>query len=190
MPVNTSSAKTKGFTLIEIIIGIVVLSISFSVITSLISPVLRQNADQLHMIRAAELGQSMLNEIHQKAFDENSDHAGGRNRCGENSTVCTANVDLGCDGDERVGGQCSRQLFDDVDDYHNLNLTSSMEDSEGNERPLYTGYTLDVTVGNDSNYNGVTNELNDNNQTAKLITVEVTTPMGQTITFSTYRTNF
>jgi prepilin-type N-terminal cleavage/methylation domain-containing protein len=69
--------KQSGFTLIEIIVGIVVLSISYALLTSLIYPLASQSAAQIHQIRAAELGQSMVNEILGKAFDENSDMSGG-----------------------------------------------------------------------------------------------------------------
>ena len=48
--------KSHGFTLIETIIGIVVLSIAFSILTTLIYPLANQSAEQVHQIKAAELG--------------------------------------------------------------------------------------------------------------------------------------
>ncbi len=57
----TARSKGRGFTLIELIVGIVVLSISFSLLTTLILPLSEKSAEQLHQVRAAELGQSMMN---------------------------------------------------------------------------------------------------------------------------------
>ncbi len=56
---NAYRIKTGGFTLVESIVGIVVLAISFSVLTALIYPIAEQSAEQLHQVKAAELGQSV-----------------------------------------------------------------------------------------------------------------------------------
>jgi MSHA pilin protein MshD len=171
----------KGFTLIETVVGIVVLSIAFSIFTTLIYPLANQSAEQVHQIRAAELGQSMINEILGKAFDENSDMSGGAQRCGElNVAACTVSNLLGADSE-------SRATFDDVDDYNQLSLIeSSLED---NLDDIYIGYQIYVEVINDSNYSGGS-DSNDNNFTAKLITVTVTTPQDFNFVFSVYRVNF
>lgn len=171
----------QGFTLIETIVGIVVLSIVFSIFTNLLYPLSNQSAKQVHQIRAAEYGQSMINEILGKAFDENSDMSGGLMRCGEGSTACTATASLGFETGE------SRATFDDVDDYHNLTVIESSL-AEGLD-DTYRGFELNVTVINDSNYDGVS-DGSDNNFTAKLITVTVTTPQDFDFAFAVYRVNF
>ncbi len=172
-------ANQSGFTLIETIVGIVVLSISFAVLTTLLYPATEQSASVLHQIRGAELAQSMLNEIQQKAFDENSDKAGGRLRCGEaDADPCSLNM---ANEESDV-----RELFDDVDDYNGLVYNNG-------DIANYLGFTLTVSVGNDSDFNGITREngdTDDNQYTAKLITVTVTTPTGYVQTFATYRTNY
>jgi MSHA pilin protein MshD len=76
-----SSKTTKGFTLIEIIVGIVVLGVALMVITSALGPLYQRSADPWHQVRAAELGHSLLNEIMARSFDENSDRAGGEFDC-------------------------------------------------------------------------------------------------------------
>ncbi len=188
--------KSQGFTLIETIIGIVVLGISLSILVAVFPTLIKQSADQLHQIRATELAQSMLNEIQHKAFDENSDKSGGLIRCGELAVTCTASAGLGADASE------SRATYDDVDDYDGLSFHASagesIENSQGEALDsLYPGYSISVTVCNDSDYNGtcLRNDDNDDNIfTAKLITVTIYTPMDLTmnfpITFSTYRSNF
>ncbi|XQW85553.1 type IV pilus modification PilV family protein [Thalassotalea piscium] len=185
----------KGFTLIETIVGIVVLSISFSIITTLIYPAVEQSADQLHQIRAAELGQSLLNEITGHAFDEHSDHTGGYYRCSEdvngNGTLESTEKCTSIMGNEESN---NRLLFDDVDDYNGMAVSDAsvgnyIKNSQGEDLTLYLGYSLKVMVCNDSDYDGNCS-TNSNNYTAKLITVTVTTPTGFAIDFSTYKANF
>lgn len=187
MFMQTKSKKPSlGFTLIEVVFGIVLLSISFSVLTNLIFPLATQSADQLHQIRAAELGQSMLNEISAKAFDENSDMAGGQTRCGEVGASNCSSVMGNEEGDNRA-------LFNDVDDYNGLSVSgSSIENSLGESLgDVYQGFSINVTVCNDKNYDGVCNDnSNANNKTAKLINVVVATPLDFQISFSTYKANY
>ncbi|TWX72710.1 prepilin-type N-terminal cleavage/methylation domain-containing protein [Colwellia sp. C1TZA3] len=197
-----TSVGQQGFTLIEIIVGIVVLSIAFSIFTSLIYPLANQSAKQVHQIKAAELGQSMINEILAKAFDENSDMSGGLYRCGEDSNndgevkaddgeTCTLTENLGPDIDEKDDdGNDERAKFDDVDDYHNLSVIGSSLGSSDAIEQLYIGYQIKVQVSNDSDYSGDYDANIDNNFTAKLITVTVTTPQGFDFVFAVYRVNF
>jgi MSHA pilin protein MshD len=187
-----SKVSQQGFTLIEIIVGIVVLSIAFSIFTSLIYPLANQSAKQVHQIKAAELGQSMINEIIAKAFDENSDMAGGIYRCGEDSNndgeikladdeTCTESINLGPDNTE------TRKNFDDVDDYNDLSIKENSLGDPLND--IYVGYQIIVQVINDSDYDGDHDE-DDNEYTAKLIRVTITTPQDFNFVFAVYRANF
>ncbi len=179
----------KGFTLIETIVGIVVLAISFSVLTSLIYPIAQQSAEQLHQVKAAELAQSMLNEIQNKAFDENSDMAGGLLRCGETgASNCSINM-----GPDTVSSTETRATFNDVDDYNGLVYSAGeIKNSQGQTLNLYLGYTMRISVCNDSDYSGPNCDgvVDANTSTAKLITVIITTPTDFSLQFSTYRANF
>ncbi|REL36677.1 type II secretion system protein [Thalassotalea euphylliae] len=187
--------KTKGFTLIELIIGIVVLSISFSVITSLVIPTTVQSANQLHQIRAAELGQTVMNEILARSFDENSDHVGGIVRC--SSSTCSSAGALGPDG--VIPNQETRENYNDVDDFQCYD-TSNPEQSfdltcanlvNWGKAPytsdIYRNFRVAINVFYDGNYDGI----NDNGYAvAKRIGVEVRAPDGEIIAFSTYKVNF
>ena len=179
MPINFIKPLTnrqQGFTLIEVIIGIVTMSIALSVITTLLLPTATQSAEQIHQIRAAELGQSLMNEIIGKAFDENSDMSGGKDRCGEAAfDNCTSNANLGPDGEAGVA------QFNDVDDYHGV----TQDDLTLNN--LYQGFTVDVSVCNDSDYDG---SCTGDNQTAKLITVTISDSSKNPITFAIYKANY
>lgn len=173
-----------GFTLIEIIIAIVTMSIALAVISNIILPAASQSAGQVQQIRASELGQSFMNEIIGKAFDENSDMSGSVYRCNETGQLpCTRFSDFtgANDGELRVN-------YDDVDDYHNYDeegddITNAKGDSLGD---LYLGFRVQINVVYDGNYDGVP----DNNQLAKLITVTVTTNTRDEIVFSSYKANF
>ena len=188
-PTLTLPTKTaqQGFTLIEIIVGIVVLSIAFSIFTTLIYPLANQTAKQVHQIKAAELGQSMINEIMAKAFDEKSDPGGGIDRCGE--TVGTPPGLIECTTVLKNEENDIRADFDDVDDYHNLAIIGSLLSTNGALEDLYLGYKINVNVINDSDYDG-DNDTADNIYTAKLITVTVTTPQDFDFIFAVYRVNF
>ncbi|MCJ8295372.1 MAG: prepilin-type N-terminal cleavage/methylation domain-containing protein [Colwellia sp.] len=182
------SKKSSGFTLIEIIIGIVVLSISLSIVSTLIAPAEQKSADQIHQVKAAELGQSFLNDISSRAFDENSDMAGGLVRCGEplGSNACTDDNKLGPEdgnGGRDNNGETRRGLFNDVDDFHNYSekFTSNDEALAGG----YNNFTIEIKVI----YDGLSLGLS-SNDSAKKITVSVTTPLGTEIKFATHKANF
>lgn len=173
--------NSRGFTLIELIVGVVVLSISFSLLITLILPLSEKSAEQLHQVRAAELGQSMMNEILARAFDENSDMAGGLVRCGENGTVCTSVGSLGAEISETESA-----LYDDVDDYINFDFSTEKNALGESFIDLYPGFNVAITVSyshfspNDSNVI----------ELAKRITITVTTPQSFDFVFSFYRANY
>lgn len=180
------SNKQSGFTLVEIIIGIVVLSISLAIVSTLIAPTEEQSADNLLQIKAAELGQSYLNDITSRAFDHNSDMAGGRWRCNEAGQLpCTEPVDLGPEA-----GEDTRDLFNDVDDFNGY---SDQFDALGEGiDSSYANFGIDVSVEYDEDcvldLPGCPGEAGQ--RLAKKITVTVTTPLGTPIDFATYKANF
>ena len=166
----------RGFTLIEIIIGIVVLSISMAIVGSLINPAEQQSADQIQQIKAAELGQGMLDEILGRAFDDKSDMAGGRVRCGESTIICTTIL-----GPET--GENNRKQYDDVDDYNGF--TVKKNSTNNNLDASFNSFQIKVTVIYAGSELGLSN-----NNLAKRITVTVTTPLGTAIDFTGYKANF
>lgn len=177
-----------GFTLIELVIGMVVFSIVLAIITTLIASQARNSVEPMLQVRATELAQSLLNEISAKSFDENSDRAGGLLRCGETgASHCSAINAIGPDGETRAS-------FDDVDDYHGLNQTdNNISNSQGEEltvagRQLYSGFRAQVSVVYDDNQDGVADTTIGSKH--KLITVTITTPSKQSLIFSTYRSNY
>jgi MSHA pilin protein MshD len=184
--------KPKGFTLVELVIGIVVFSIALGLFTSLIVPQAIKSVDPVFQVRAAELGQSLINEIASKSFDETSDRTGGSTLC---DAACIGIVLLDADTGE------SRANYDDVDDYNGFVLPDSsgmFTNSLGNNmtldgNSLYAGFSANVTVVYDADMNGVADTNSGGDlivSNTKLITVTVTTPNGEDIVFSTFRSNY
>ena len=200
----------KGFTLIEIIVGIVVLAIALLVITASLGPLYKQSADPWHRVRAAELGHSFLNEILARSFDENSDRAGGGYRCDasaeQGSVSCTTPVlaagSLVFPAD-CSGGSCEdRQSFDDVDDFDGFSSDGAAIANiiDNSLLASYRNYGVAVRVGYDGDRDGIINNQNCTlapdpyqfclERQLKLIVVSITTPSGETIDFSAYRGNW
>jgi len=169
----------RGFTLLEIIIGIVALSISLAVVSSFIAPAEQQSADQIQQIKAAELGQGMLDEILGRAFDENSDMVGSHWRCGETVPVVRPN----CSSTLGTEGESDRRQYDDVDDYNGF--TAKVNSTNTSLGGSFSSFQINVSVAYAGSELGLSN-----NNLAKRITVTVTTPLGTAINFTGYKANF
>lgn len=171
-----SPKAERGFTLIELIAGIVVLTISLAIVSTLIAPAEEKSADNVLQIKASELAQSLMSDITSRAFDHNSDMTGGLVRCGEaGAPVCSSTL-----GPE--AGELSRSQFNDVDDFNgfteHINSTDDAIDSS------YSEFQINVSVIYAGADLGLANNL------AKRITVTVTTPLGTNIEFSSHKANF
>ncbi|WP_417663799.1 type IV pilus modification PilV family protein [Pseudidiomarina donghaiensis] len=172
----------RGFTLIEIIIGIVVLAISIVLLTVLVFPQAQRSAEPLLQQRAAALGEAFIQEINGKSFDENSDRSGGAERCGETGApACTLPANLGPDSE-------ARNDFDDVDDYHQLQLTApTLADAMGVDiAARYPGFEFAISVC----YSDTSGVCQSAVTLYKKIEVTITTSFGQNFTFATLRGNY
>jgi MSHA pilin protein MshD len=193
-PSDVASLRQQaGFTLVELVIGIVVLAIALTVITGVLGPLYQRSTDPWHQVRAAELGHSFMNEIMARSFDEQSDRADGSYRCDaltEPTPVtpwpCTEAVNFGAEAGE------TRISFNDVDDFHNFSATGdAITNILANPLTgLYTNYQVAIDVAYDGNFNGVVNEVDPAERLAKRIRVSVTTPSGEVIQFAAYRSNW
>lgn len=177
---SANKRAQQGFSLIELIAGIVIFAVAVSAMTGVLFPHARKSVDPVYQVRAAELGQSLLNEILGKAFDEQTDYTTGR-RCGEGGTSCTLAGALGPDVAEAGVND-----FDDVDDYDGYTQQQAQLDNGVNYNTLYRNFSFTVSVAYDGDYNGV----NDNLTMAKRVDIAITTPGGETFQFSGYKGNF
>lgn len=178
--------RLRGFSLIELIIGIVVFSAVMVFVINLVTNQTRQSIDPILQTRAATLVKSLAAEISAKAFDQNSSFDGDSIRCGELGTSCTSPADL--------GPEESREAFNDVDDFNGLvaltgaEIANALGQSVSNgSTNLYEGFALAVSVVYDDNLDGVADAIASDR---KLIQITITTSGGQQMDFAFYRMNY
>ncbi|WP_137224777.1 prepilin-type N-terminal cleavage/methylation domain-containing protein [Shewanella sp. MEBiC00475] len=172
-PAHLSQSHSHGgFTLIELVIGMMVIGIAIVMLTSMLFPQADRAAATLHRVRSAELAHSVMNEIWGKRYDQNTNPNGGVPACNAPSGLACS-VSLGNDGE-------SRDNFNDVDDYNGLDQTANMLDSSQTYAQAYPNYELQVSV----------TYLDSATKVQKLITVAVTTPAGEVITYNAIRSNY
>jgi len=181
-----------GFTLIELVIGIFVLSVALMVMTGALFPQAERSTNPWFQVRSAELAQSMMNEIIARRFDENSAQISAL-RCGESgASACTSinacgYIDVNSIQNPWIEeGSSNRELFDDVDDFDCFSTTGSEISNIDNQslNDVYAKFTIKVTVS----YAGT--DLGLSNTDAKLITVTVTPPLGDDVVYASYKANY
>lgn len=178
-----------GFTLIEIIMTILILGLSslilvpyFGAIISSPDPVLRE--------RAVALGQSMMDEILAKKWDENTPIGGGPIRTSLESDrgIPAPASGLGTDALETA----VRNTWDDVDDYNGLSETNTFSD-RNNVSFTLTGYSRSVQVDYISSAAPTIDQSTGpaaNSTDTKRIIVTVTAPNNETFTLVAVSCNF
>ena len=111
--------RQKAFTLIEIIVTLVLISISATAIMSIFTNTVRSSANPMILQQAVSIAEAYMEEILLKSFDDP-------------------------DGLPNLV-ESDRWLFDDVSDYHGLNDVGAVDQS-GNSIPSLSDYTVSVTV--------------------------------------------
>ncbi|MFT7415803.1 MAG: MSHA pilin protein MshD [Glaciecola sp.] len=188
----------RAFTLIELIVGMVIFAVAMVLVVTVLQPQVKKGIDPIWQVRAASLGQSLSNEILGKPFDQFSNRVGGMDRCNE-SVPCTTSSGLGPDGSENRGS------FNDVDDYHGLDITGeNILNSLGlttnvDGVNIYAGFTAQVSVVYDQNVDGINDDdLNQDGSldtgtlvaNKKLILVTIITPGGDSIIMASIKGNY
>lgn len=180
---------TRGFTLVEIVVTIVILAIALVSVTSIVTLGITNSANTLLETRAIALAHAYLDEILGRRFDERS-ATGGLGPCYDlpppaATGKCTAVANLGPDG-----GETSRDRYDDVDDYNGLaegDGFTPIKDADGVTRSNYESFTVQVAV----RYAGTDAVLGLNATDAKLITVTVSyRGLSTGWQFSAYKGNY
>jgi len=161
---SMTNPRQRGFTLIELIIFIVVVSAGLAGILSVMNTVVKSSADPMVRKQTIAIAESMLEEILLKEYASPS---GGTNGV----STCT----LG----PLVGGV--RAPWDNICDYNGYTTTTGVVDILGVAPAGLGSYNISaVTVASSTDLTGVT---------AKKITVSVTGP-GVAISLSGYRSNY
>ncbi|MBV7317388.1 prepilin-type N-terminal cleavage/methylation domain-containing protein [Shewanella sp. NIFS-20-20] len=170
MTVNRGPYRS-GFTLIELVVGMLVLAIALVMISSMLFPQADRSSETLHRVRSAELAQAVMNEIWGKRYDQHTNPVNGKPCGGPGQAACSAV--LGPEGE-------TRQQYNDVDDYNGMTQAALMLNSTQTYADVYPNYQLLVTISGAGADNSV----------SKLITIVVTTPFGEKIAFDAVRSNF
>jgi MSHA pilin protein MshD len=157
----------SGFSLIELIIFIVVVSVALVGVLSVMNLTTRHSADPMIHKQALAIAESMLEEIELQNFS---------NPTNGYTPAATAT-------------QADRPYLDDVSDYNGF-TESGISTITGTAISGLSRYSLTVSVtpANLGPSSFANSQISTSN--AKLITVTVTDPEGGTITLSGYRTNY
>ncbi len=170
-----TSRSQSGFTLIELVITIVVISIALAAMLGAFSSAMTHSADPMWRNKTIKLAQLYLDEILSKRFDENSPVGGVPANA---TTSCTS---IGADVGE------IRATYDDVDDFHNTTALAPVGAS-GSLHSSYDNYLITVEVACD-NADGAVNS-NGTDIHAKRIKVSITPPGQSTMVFYAYKGNY
>lgn len=163
----TTRQRIHGFTLIEVIIFIVVVSVGLAGILLVSNTVVRSSSDPMVHKQAVAVAESMLEEILLKEYcdPDTGDRAAVPPTCGA------------------AQAETSRNLWDDVDDYNAFATVGGVTDITGAAVPGLAAYNVAVAVGAPA---GVTGGGTVN---LKMITVTVTWA-GGSVQLVGYRGNY
>ncbi len=197
--------RTHGVTLIEMVIFIAIIAVAFTGIMVVFINTGKYSADPLIKIRTIELGQSFLEEILLKKYDDNAPVDGGCVQYASN-TRCTSGVTPTA---SLQAEEANRGLYDDVDDYHNLeycgagttagdascsgSCSTLVNESNIDISNEYSGYTVCIQVsfaGSELNSVSPGTSTSVLANDAKRVDVIITDPLNSSMTFTTYKLNF
>ena len=145
---STTRPLQRGFTLIELVIFIVVVSIGMAGILGVMNTTVKSSADPMVRKQALAIAESLLEEIVQKEY-------------GAPNFSCTA-VAYPTTG-------WSRALFDCVDDYNGYTV-SGVTDASGSPVAALSAYSIAPAVA--------VSNVTVNGQSVKKVVVSVTGPQG------------
>lgn len=198
MNIYTTYRLQRGFTLIESIVAMVVMGVAMTILFSIFFPRVEDSGRPQYIVRASALGQSVMNTILARGFDEASDPSGSVVRC-------DANID-GNASDEEAGapncvgatgpdsGEDSASTYNDVDDY----IGCWSEPVTGGCAPLsdliydsdkYLNFKVKVAVS-DANDSALTNNQPAGAHVMKKVTVTVSSQRYESFDIVAYRGNY
>jgi MSHA pilin protein MshD len=177
--------NNRGFTLVELVIGIVVLATAMMVMNTMLISQSKDALEPLYRLRASQLGQSIMHNVLSRAYDENSDHNGGLYRCGEDWEALTPPAEVGCTLDADYGpdgtSEDSHPNFNDVDDFITNGFVPAVNYGDvvgGDLASQYNNYAVNIEA---------VIVVDDNN---KRVSVTIQTPSGEEIRFSALKGNY
>jgi MSHA pilin protein MshD len=201
--------KNTGFTLIELIITIIIMSFAAIIIIPYLSAV-THGPDPVLREKAIALGQAMMDEILAKKWDNDTASGGGpivtvETLSGARGTDGTRNATLPGSLGPETGAPDNesptaddRTSWDDVDDYNGVSgpIGGIFFDQNGNAVPgTWTGFTRTVsvsyvTINNPTIIDATTPAGSASTTDTKRIIVTVTSPLGETFELVAVSCNF
>lgn len=169
----------RGFTLIEIVIGIVVLASALVIVSSIFLPQANRMTTPMYQIKSTALAKSMMNQVLIRYYDEENLSSGSFAPC----TVCTTAADFGIENDEKLD---EPENFNDVDDYH-VYCNSDPVATLALFTDAYPGYGLNICVTNAADKFEPSSSADD---VAKRVTVTVFMPNNETLVLSSLKGNY
>ena len=162
-PINTSviSSRHSGFTLIELIVAVVAISIALLALINVFNQAAINSVDPIVQVRALECAQAKMDEILARKFDENTP-SGGVPACGSANSGAVACLGITADA-----------ALDDVGDFQG-HADNGLDQCQISVAVVNAGTQLGLSA----------------NAQARRITVTVTSNGGGSAVLSTYRTNF
>ncbi len=125
--------ENKRFTLVELILIIVVVGIALPPLAFVFYEGLQKSTDTYLTSTAAQLANSMMEEIRTRKWDEKTPDEGGK--AAEPYSV------IGTDPSETT-----RPTYNDIDDYDHISNQSPPHDALDQPIPEFSGYTRSVDV--------------------------------------------
>ena len=135
IPTFASHERDDGFTLVETVVAMSIVSIALLAINQSLAFGLQHSSDGISQARSLSLAQSYIEEISAKRYSE-STPVGGVPACSSTTTPCGP---LGPDSGE------ARPDFDDVDDFDGL-VDAPPRDALNSIRSGYESYQAEISV--------------------------------------------
>lgn len=194
-PVIAQTRKQAGFSLFELVLGIVLLSVVMVGAVAMLINLAPKTVDPAMEVRAAQLAQRLLNDISLQKYD----HANNYLACGStNAEPCTLPENYGPNS-----GELALADFNDVDDYDTSAIctasfkpsscnnnwiaacwfTEQCDENHGNVNKAYSGFMVNIAV---TPHEFETDVLN----AAKKIEIAVRQPNGSEWHYAVLRGNY
>ncbi len=167
---NKQSQHQQGFTLIELVIFIVIVSVALAGVLTVLNITAKSSADPMIRKQALAIAEALMEEVMLQPYTYCDP---------DDATADTATSEVGCTSEATIGHELgesrtsSTTPFDNVNDYHDLNTTTNIAGGGAAK------YTANVTVTSETL----------NSAPALLITVSVNSG-SETISLQGYRTRY
>lgn len=178
----SSRRRSRGLSLIEVVVFIVVLSVGIAGITMLYNQLTVASVDPLVRKQALAVASSVMEEIQLKGFTT----------CDPDDPNVYTHPSPACATLEAIGPEAGESRyadprFDNVNDYHGFSMSgASIRDATGTVIPELNAYAVTVTVATAGGDFPAVADATD----ALRITVAVTGPAGVSVSLQGYRLRY